>query len=138
MDLTSAQLSKEEHNKIFLKLERQVLRKLDPPKEGEALTAVFLAGQPGSGKGTLNERTLKELDPKRTIAIDVDALRELHPKYDEWRKNPETEKDAATCRACGVEPYAYLRHVLTELPHRAEGTDFRDLLPVNYANDTAS
>ena len=40
-----------------------------------------------------------------------------------------------TCRACGVEPYAYLRHVLTELPRRAEGVDVRDLLPFNYAID---
>jgi len=28
-----------------------------------------------------------------------------------------------TCRACGVEPYAYLRHVLTELPNRGDGDD---------------
>jgi transposase len=38
-----------------------------------------------------------------------------------------------TCRACGVEPYAYLRHVLTELPGRADADDIRDLLPFNYA-----
>jgi hypothetical protein len=38
-----------------------------------------------------------------------------------------------TCRACGVEPYAYLRHVLTELPSRAVGDDIGDLLPFNYA-----
>ena len=38
-----------------------------------------------------------------------------------------------TCRACGVEPYAYLRHVLTELPRRADGDDVNDLLPFNYA-----
>lgn len=37
-----------------------------------------------------------------------------------------------TCRACGVEPYAYLRHVLTELPGRAGDDDIRDLLPFNY------
>jgi hypothetical protein len=43
-----------------------------------------------------------------------------------------------TCRACGVEPYAYLRHVLTELPRRADGTDVSDLLPFNYANNIAS
>lgn len=43
-----------------------------------------------------------------------------------------------TCRACEVEPYAYLRHVLTELPRRAEGSDLDDLLPFNYANDTSS
>jgi transposase len=39
-----------------------------------------------------------------------------------------------TCRACGVEPYAYLCHVLTALPLRAEGADVRDLLPFNYAD----
>ena len=43
-----------------------------------------------------------------------------------------------TCRDCGVEPYAYLRHVLTELPRRAAGADVSDLLPFNYADDTVS
>ncbi|MGF6482679.1 hypothetical protein QFZ91_004906 [Paraburkholderia sp. JPY419] len=38
-----------------------------------------------------------------------------------------------TCRACGVEPYAYLVHVLTELPQRAPDADISDLLPFNYA-----
>ena len=38
-----------------------------------------------------------------------------------------------TCRACGVEPYTYLQHVLTQLPQRAAHEDIRDLLPFNYA-----
>ena len=38
-----------------------------------------------------------------------------------------------TCRACGVEPHAYLLHVLTELPQRAEDADISDLLPFSYA-----
>ena len=38
-----------------------------------------------------------------------------------------------TCRACGVEPLAWLRHVLTELPQRADDTDINDLLPFNFA-----
>lgn len=42
-----------------------------------------------------------------------------------------------TCRACGVEPYAYLLHVLTELPQRAPDTDISDLLPFNYARQLA-
>jgi transposase len=37
-----------------------------------------------------------------------------------------------TCRACGVEPFAWLRHVLTELPQRAESADIEDLLPFNF------
>ena len=38
-----------------------------------------------------------------------------------------------TCRACDVEPYAYLQHVLTALPKRRAGEDVTDLLPFNYA-----
>ncbi|CAB3775355.1 hypothetical protein LMG29542_08737 [Paraburkholderia humisilvae] len=38
-----------------------------------------------------------------------------------------------TCRACNVEPYSYLLHVLTELPQRAPGADVTDLLPFNVA-----
>jgi len=38
-----------------------------------------------------------------------------------------------TCRACNVEPYAYLLHVLKELPQRAPEADVTDLLPFNYA-----
>jgi hypothetical protein len=39
-----------------------------------------------------------------------------------------------TCRACGVEPLAWLRHVLTELPQRPHGADIGDLLPFNFKN----
>ena len=38
-----------------------------------------------------------------------------------------------TCRACDVKPYAYLVHVLTELPCRKAGDDVTDLLPFNFA-----
>jgi transposase len=38
-----------------------------------------------------------------------------------------------TCRACGVEPYEYLLHVLTELPQRAPDADITDLLPHSFA-----
>ena len=53
MDIETGRLSKEEHNEIFLKLERQELKKITAPLDGEPLTCVFLAGQPGSGKGSL-------------------------------------------------------------------------------------
>lgn len=38
-----------------------------------------------------------------------------------------------TCRACDVEPYAYLVHVLTKLPQRPPDADVTDLLPFNFA-----
>ncbi|PSV68411.1 hypothetical protein C0W38_06355 [Photobacterium angustum] len=37
-----------------------------------------------------------------------------------------------TCRSNNVEPYAYLRHVLTELTQREVCCDVSDLLP--YSN----
>ena len=42
-----------------------------------------------------------------------------------------------TYRACGVEPHAWLLHVLTELPQRPPDADIRDLLPFNYAKRQA-
>lgn len=43
-----------------------------------------------------------------------------------------------TCRACGVEPLAYLRNVLTELPRRADNADISDLLPFNFPKAAAA
>jgi transposase len=43
-----------------------------------------------------------------------------------------------TCRACNVEPYAYLLHVLTELPQRAPDADITDLLPFDFAKQKSA
>ena len=43
-----------------------------------------------------------------------------------------------TCRACAVEPLAYLRHVLTELPQRVDEADITDLLPFNVPKATSA
>lgn len=43
-----------------------------------------------------------------------------------------------TCRACRVEPLTWLRHVLTELPHRPKGADIDDLLPFNFAKKAST
>jgi transposase len=37
-----------------------------------------------------------------------------------------------TCRACGIEPLAWLRYALTELPQRAVDAELDDLLPFNF------
>lgn len=42
-----------------------------------------------------------------------------------------------TCRACGIEPLAYLRHVLIELPQRGDTADISDLLSFNFAETNA-
>jgi transposase len=43
-----------------------------------------------------------------------------------------------TCRACNIEPYSYLRHVLTEMPQRSTDADITDLLPFNFQSQAAS
>lgn len=43
-----------------------------------------------------------------------------------------------TCRACGVEPFAWLRHVLADLPQRPDDADIEDLLPFNYAKSNST
>ena len=42
-----------------------------------------------------------------------------------------------TCRACRVEPFAWLRNVLTELPQRPDDADIEDLLPFNFKKQPA-
>uniref|UniRef100_UPI001B8BD4AB IS66 family transposase n=1 Tax=Collimonas antrihumi TaxID=1940615 RepID=UPI001B8BD4AB len=43
-----------------------------------------------------------------------------------------------TCRACNVEPYSYLCHVLAELPQRQPDADVMDLLPFNFQPQNAT
>ncbi|WP_298966960.1 transposase, partial [uncultured Roseibium sp.] len=43
-----------------------------------------------------------------------------------------------TCRASGVEPLAYLRHVLSERPQRTADADINDLLPFNFPKTTTA
>ncbi|MGZ2505390.1 hypothetical protein ACVINI_005936 [Rhizobium beringeri] len=43
-----------------------------------------------------------------------------------------------TCRACGIEPLAYLRHLLGELPQRAADADITDLLPFKFTKPAAA
>ena len=42
-----------------------------------------------------------------------------------------------TCRACGIDPHAWLAHVLTELPQRGPEADIEDLFPFNFADQNA-
>jgi transposase len=43
-----------------------------------------------------------------------------------------------TCRACGVDPLAWLRHALTELPQRKQTAGVGDLLPFNFSRNLAA
>lgn len=43
-----------------------------------------------------------------------------------------------TCRASRVEPLAWLRHVLTELPQRPQNAAIDDLMPFNFVKAAAA
>ena len=43
-----------------------------------------------------------------------------------------------TCRACGVDPLAWLRHVLTAFPQRNHEAEIGDLLPLNFSKNSAA
>jgi transposase len=43
-----------------------------------------------------------------------------------------------TCRACGIEPFAWLRHALTELPKRDPDANIEDLLPFSFGKPQAA
>ncbi|KQT01733.1 transposase [Rhizobium sp. Leaf391] len=43
-----------------------------------------------------------------------------------------------TCRACGVAPFIWPRHVLTELPQRDENADIGDIMPFNFSKASAA
>jgi hypothetical protein len=42
-----------------------------------------------------------------------------------------------TCRACRVEPFAWLQHALTELPRHPDDADIDDLLPFIFKKQSA-
>ncbi|QWP74968.1 zeta toxin family protein [Lysobacter sp. K5869] len=70
--------------------------------EGQNPTAIILAGQPGAGKSGVAERAKQDLGGgMNAIVVDPDAMRDFHPKVDEFRKaSPynwadDTHKDAS-------------------------------------------
>jgi predicted ABC-type ATPase len=60
-------------------------------KASEQPTAVYLAGQPGSGKSRMVELSKDNLDNKTAVVIDTDIFRQSHPEYKKTAKeSPET------------------------------------------------
>jgi predicted ABC-type ATPase len=60
-------------------------------KASEQPTAIYLAGQPGSGKSKMVEMSIDNLDNKTAVVIDTDIFRQTHPQYEKIAKeSPET------------------------------------------------
>lgn len=89
-------LSQDEHDLLFKRfIERDMLNTTSAVGQSEQPVAIFLGGQPGAGKSQLSNMSMRELGPDKTVTIDIDELRDVHPKYREWQTNPATEKSAA-------------------------------------------
>ena len=112
----------------------------------------FLAKRAGWNREQPDYRTPRQLPTvKRTPFVQVNvkaagrdlnrrsvlACQSVDSRYRCQRQRRDIQGVMLICRACGVEPYAYLRHLLTELSCRAAADDIRDLLPFNYAAGTA-
>ena len=83
---------------------------------GRILPAIVLAAIL-TATGTVSARADSASDLRQAAIAEVDAA----------------GGSAGLMRACGVEPYAWLRHVLTQLPLRPPGGDIEDLMPFNFA-----
>lgn len=83
-------LSKEEIQRIFEEdIKPDILSRVKSVNEPKA---VFLAGQPGAGKTKLSEVTIKELN-NNAVVIDIDELRQYHPKIKEVSNQYELDAD---------------------------------------------
>ena len=103
---------------------------------------VSISAKIGCSAHTLNEWVKKaEVDIGKRAGIPTemaDRMKALQRENRELRQANEILRKASiyslmlTCRACGIEPYAWLRHVLTEMPARGKDADITDLLPFNF------
>jgi hypothetical protein len=106
---------------------------------GEALT--YVANQwPTLGVYLTDGRlTIDNAAAERAIRpLCVGRRNWLHPGGDGGLKPTAVLLSVtASVKRHGLDPWAYLRHLLTELPARAAGADFADLLPDRWALSTA-
>ncbi|MFJ9101125.1 zeta toxin family protein [Streptomyces sp. NPDC102405] len=71
------------------------------PPAGRAPRVAFVAGQPASGKSSIEDYVKRDLELDNPVQIDADALRELHPAYDEWAKKDTLTAAARTQEVVG-------------------------------------
>ena len=85
-------LSSEEHDRILDKIVSREFKKNNPT---EPPRAIIIAGQPGCGKGGLAEEATQDFEqsPESYVLIDVDILRNYHPKYKDL--NYDNDRTAA-------------------------------------------
>jgi len=85
------------------------------------------------------DKARRKVDAARSMTFKQCAGKYIEAHEGAWRNVKHGQQWTntltlmLTCRACNVEPYAYLLHVLTELPQRPHDADVSDLLPFNFA-----
>ena len=97
------QLSAEENLRIYRKkgIFKKVSSNVLPQKYP---VAIILGGQNASGKSSLGERFLSEFEQNGSgiVRIEGDALRDYHPKFNEYNKLDDKLMVAYTARDSGV------------------------------------
>lgn len=95
-------LTAEEFERVFRDaVEAPALRRTE---ESPAPCAVYLGGQPGSGKSTFARMFSAIFGSSNFVHVDVDRLRPLHPAYLPMMADPHTERSApsAVQRDCSL------------------------------------
>jgi hypothetical protein len=78
------------HNKIYTDIKEQLFSNLGKPPAAENKIAVYLAAQPGSGKTSLRNYLIGELDiANKSIVLNTDELRDYHPFYNALQSDPK-------------------------------------------------
>ncbi|MDR0603938.1 MAG: zeta toxin family protein, partial [Bacteroidales bacterium] len=87
IDTTIYQLNKVDNLAIFSQIEKKIIT-LDKFKSQKNPSLIIIGGQPGSGKSTLCSSIQDGLtSDNNALFIDMDELREYHPKYKFINKN---------------------------------------------------
>lgn len=95
-------------------------------KTGTRITSIK-KGMP-LGLSTILSRIKTARDGGNAFLPAVTLLGDGDPLADHHKASAVISSLMLTCYACGVEPFAWVRHVFTELPRRPAGATIDDLL----------
>ena len=93
MDVETGQLSKEEHDRYYLDVEKEEFSGKIASRAATQATAVFLAGQPGAGKRKLSEAVRSGYPAKSTLTIG--AIPKPHRRTFHRRDLPRSGEETA-------------------------------------------
>jgi predicted ABC-type ATPase len=115
----------------FQRIQRGIRRRLSLP--GRQPRVLFIAGQPGAGKTTMQAAAIERLGLKKAYVLDHDELLDQHPNYasaaleNDYAANSVCDEDAATWRVWALQD-VQARRMDVVVPFPISGQHDLDLL----------